>query len=110
MYFNKTNSVTVSINFVAGVIMVNEKWIRSEFLKVSEEYQKLRIGPNITNLIEEKTSEYKGAKLSEDTYKPIWEKYDQLQNTFNTLSDSLKGLHTWMTEVEKVNGTISCTR
>ena len=105
LYFNKTNSVTVSINFVAGVIMVNgelyEKWIKSEFPKVSEEYQKLRSGPNITNLIEEKTSEYKAAKLSEDTYEPIWEKYAQSQNAFNTLSDSLNGLHTRVTEVEK---------
>ena len=78
-----------------------EKWIKSEFPKVSEEYQKLRSGPNITNLIEEKTSEYNGAKLSEDTYEPIWEKYDQLQNAFSTLSDSLKGLHTRVTEVKK---------
>ena len=88
MYFNTTNSVIISLNFVAGVVMVSgelyKKWITSEFPKVAEEYNKLNNNvatipkTDIHDEIKDLTSNGK------NTDELLWEKYDQLENAANS--------------------------
>ena len=89
------------MNFVTGVVMVHcklfKKWITCEFPLVIAEYKKLNCDV-LNSIMREEITEHKSNGKNTDQL--LWEKYDQLKNTTNSLSDLLKD-HSHTTQAEK---------